>query len=257
MNGAGNLELSLQDNQDLKIIGHRGSKEGFFENTIPAFLASYNCGSYGVELDLQITKDDKVIIYHDYEFHPLKRLIKDINYEEIQAHKFPDGSKVPLLSELFQAFKNKPHLEFNLELKREAKNPDLTKTTTQITSLVLEVIKGAKFENRVYYSSFDVEILRELRKKDPSLILAFLVESEDFQNFKNENYFKEIADELSIEILSVPSSVINIENLNYLRSICKRIVVWTVNDLDDFEKLLRLGIREIITDTPRKFSLKK
>jgi glycerophosphoryl diester phosphodiesterase len=243
--------------EKIKIIGHRGSRGGFIENTLPAFFEAYDCKAYGAELDLQITKDNKVIIYHDYEFHPLKKLIKDLEYQEIQSHHFPDGSKTPLLEELMESFQDKVPFHFTLEVKSETKHPEFTKDKATISKLVLEVVKRYKFENRVLYSSFDVDILRMLRSKDWNASLAFLCEANDFSKFRVSNFFEKIKEELSLDVLSPPSSVINLESLTYLKSICDRIVVWTVNDPKDFKRLVDLGIDEIITDTPRKFSLKK
>ena len=243
--------------KEIKIIGHRGSRGEFTENTLPAFFEAFDCKAYGAELDLQITKDNKVIIYHDYEFHPLKKLIKDLTFDEIRAYPFVDGSLVPSLEELFESFRDKKPFHFTLEVKREFDHPEFTKDVALITELILDVVKKHTFENRVLYSSFDVATLQMLREKDPNASLAFLVESNNFTKFKESNFFEKIKEELSVEVLSPPSSVINFESLKYLKSICDRIVVWTVNDPYDFNRLVDLGIHEIITDTPRKFSLKK
>jgi glycerophosphoryl diester phosphodiesterase len=257
-----NQEINLDSEdrklkKEIKIIGHRGSRGNFIENTLPAFFEAYDCKAFGAELDLQITKDNKVIIYHDYEFSPLKKLIKDLNYEQIRACLFSDGSMVPRLEELFESFQDKKPFHFTLEVKRDLNHPEWTKDVATIVELIIEVVKKHKFENRVLYSSFDVQTLQMLKRKDPNANLAFLCESHDFSKFRVSNFFKQIKEELSLKVLSPPSSVITDDSLKYLRSICDRIIVWTVNDADDFKRLTDLGIDEIITDTPRKFSLKK
>ena len=51
------------------IIGHRGFPAAKKENTLESFQAALNCGADGIELDVQITTDQKLAIYHDFEIY--------------------------------------------------------------------------------------------------------------------------------------------------------------------------------------------
>lgn len=46
---------------------HREASEYAPENTISAFNMALQLGANGIELDLQITKDGKIVIFHDNE----------------------------------------------------------------------------------------------------------------------------------------------------------------------------------------------
>lgn len=91
---------------------HRGfyAEEGFKENTLPAFAAAIKKG-VGIELDVQFSKDKRVVVHHDDDLKRLEKvagLVCDFSYEELQAYQIPvltevldlvDG-QVPLIVEL-------------------------------------------------------------------------------------------------------------------------------------------------------------
>jgi glycerophosphoryl diester phosphodiesterase len=47
------------------IFGHRGSAGTYPENTMLSFIASYQAGADGIELDVQLTKDGELVVIHD------------------------------------------------------------------------------------------------------------------------------------------------------------------------------------------------
>ena len=47
------------------IIAHRGDVTNAPENTIPAFQKSLELGADGIELDVRLTKDEKLVVFHD------------------------------------------------------------------------------------------------------------------------------------------------------------------------------------------------
>jgi glycerophosphoryl diester phosphodiesterase len=53
------------------VLGHRGVTDGSVaENTIDAFAAARDRGANGIETDLQLTKDKKLILFHNhYKYH--------------------------------------------------------------------------------------------------------------------------------------------------------------------------------------------
>ncbi len=48
------------------IIAHRGDSSNFPENTIPAFENALALGSDGIELDVRLTKDQELVVFHDH-----------------------------------------------------------------------------------------------------------------------------------------------------------------------------------------------
>lgn len=89
------------------LYAHRGLHDGNHEipeNSLAAFRRAVESG-YGMELDVQLTKDGRLVVHHDGN---LKRVcgvdrdIRDMTYEELCAVPLPDGSKVPLFQEVLE-----------------------------------------------------------------------------------------------------------------------------------------------------------
>jgi len=66
---------------------HRGlAKKNFKENTLSAFKYSFK-KKYGIETDLQVTKDNQLICFHDFNLRrkfKLNKNVKDINYSDLK-----------------------------------------------------------------------------------------------------------------------------------------------------------------------------
>lgn len=90
-----------------RLYAHRGLHDGnrkVAENSLEAFRLAVQEG-YGIELDVQPTRDGKLVVFHD---DSLKRLcgrdarIRDLTWEELKAHPLPEGSPIPLLSQVLE-----------------------------------------------------------------------------------------------------------------------------------------------------------
>ena len=85
--GFGARNKILINNGDAIIFAHRGVTEFNVENSAEAFIKSEELGFYAIETDINITKDGKLIIFHDQTGKRLLNIdrdIKDINWEEIK-----------------------------------------------------------------------------------------------------------------------------------------------------------------------------
>ena len=117
-------------------IIHRGlAKKKFKENTLPAFKYCFK-KKFGIETDLHTTKDNKIICFHDFNLKKkfkVNKLIKNLNFNEINkiAKKF--GYYVPELKELISIAKNKHYLM--LEIKSAFSKKNLSQLIDQTKKL--------------------------------------------------------------------------------------------------------------------------
>jgi glycerophosphoryl diester phosphodiesterase len=85
--------------QNLQLI-HRGlAKKKFKENTLSAFKYSFK-KKYGIETDLQVTKDNQLICFHDFNLKRKFKLnvnVKDINYPKLKKISNKNKAPIPLL----------------------------------------------------------------------------------------------------------------------------------------------------------------
>lgn len=78
---------------------------GFRKIHFPAFRAAIEAGD-GIELDVHLTKDGQVVVFHDDTFERIcgrRGRVEDTSYEEIQKYRLAETKeRIPLLSEVLQ-----------------------------------------------------------------------------------------------------------------------------------------------------------
>ena len=152
------------------IIAHRGvfNNLNIPENSIKAFKKAlrYN---YPIELDVHLTKDNILVVFHD---HNLKRMtginknIQDLTYDEIKKLNLLDtNEKIPTLKEVLELINNKILLDI------EVKNTKRIKDTCNL--LLKELENYSNYDLK----SFNPRIVRYLKKKNPNLIVGYLIEN--------------------------------------------------------------------------------
>ena len=121
------------------IIAHRGiyDNKKIVENTIPAFKKAITKG-YAIELDLHLSKDNKVIVFHDDTLDRLtdkKGKIESLPLEEINKLKLLNVASIPTLEEVLELVKGKVPLLIELKDSRGF-------TLEREVSRILENYKG-------------------------------------------------------------------------------------------------------------------
>ena len=101
------------------IIAHRGiyDNKKTIENTIGAFIKAIN-KKYAIELDLHLTKDKKIVVFHDDKLERLtneKGYIKDKTLEELKKIKLINGSSIPTFEEVLKLVNGKVPLLIELK----------------------------------------------------------------------------------------------------------------------------------------------
>ena len=95
----------------MKVLAHRGYHALARENTLAAFEAAQRLGVDGIETDVRLSADGKVVILHD-RVTPAGRVVSSLTHREIEADC---GHAVPLLVEILDAM---PSVLWNLEIKQ-------------------------------------------------------------------------------------------------------------------------------------------
>ncbi|MHA1819121.1 MAG: glycerophosphodiester phosphodiesterase [Promethearchaeota archaeon] len=146
-------------------IGHRGNEVYDPENSIPAFKRAIDFGVDMIEMDLQMTKDEKFIIFHDRKLNMKTNgtgSIKEHNLEELTKLKYVYKGKdnvTPLVSidNLLEFYKNLP-LERRPILIMELKG-DMTKET--LRNLIIKLDDLGMLE-KIIFSSFEQTSLKKV-----------------------------------------------------------------------------------------------
>lgn len=142
------------------IIGHRGAPNIAQENTLDSFDKAFQNNVDGIELDVQLTKDNKLAVFHDFHTFSLngrKDLIKDISYDSLQ--RLSTKFKIPTLNNVLEFLP--PNKEIHVEIKSNKINNSI------IVDKVLKCISKKNLNTRSIISSFNPFVLSAIKNKAP------------------------------------------------------------------------------------------
>lgn len=147
------------------LYAHRGlhdNKSDAPENSMPAFQKAVEAG-YGIELDVQLTKDRVPVVFHDFTLDRMCGVsgkVADYTFEELQKlHLLQTEQKIPKFEDFLKLVEGK--VPFILELKVEMKDID-------VCSKVSEMMK--QYKGIYCIESFNPLVLRWYRKYDKGVI---------------------------------------------------------------------------------------
>ena len=215
-----------------RFIAHRGLHKNKIipENSMLAFKAAIE-KNYAIEFDINITKDNQIVVFHDDDLNRLcnkKENIEDVSYDFLKdLNLYESNEKIPLLKELLDQVAGK--IPLIIEIKKH-KNIGL------LENILLEMLK--EYKGEYFICSFEKDILLWLEKNKPKEIRGLIFGSLPIKFKKYEKiaflykYFKSKADFISLEDKLIDSSIYDF---------CKKkeldIVVWTIKDKKSFQNI--------------------
>lgn len=221
------------------IIAHRGfwNFEGGAENSIRSLRAAADLGVYGSEFDVHLTADDIPVVYHDNIIMGTNINIQHVSYNVIKDMVLPNGERLPTLDDFLEAGKILS-IQLILEIKPHA-TPERDKKAAQI---VVDRVKYFDLEDRVDYTTFSLEIGKELIRLLPNSNVGYV--NGDLTPAELKKYgFSTLSYYFGI-IESHP------EYINESRNLGLKTASWTVNDLSIMERLINQGVIFFTTDIP-------
>ncbi|PNR93682.1 glycerophosphodiester phosphodiesterase family protein [Petrotoga sp. 9PWA.NaAc.5.4] len=227
------------------VLGHRGYRAKYVENTIESFKKAIEYGADGIEYDARLTRDEVLVVLHDDTINGIK--LRDINYEELKNIKLKNNQTVPTVEEVIKSLSDNVFL--NLEIKE-----------VQASFLSYNITKRYNALDRTLFSSFQVNALRELRKIDKNVKIGLLVEYETLNSI--EDLHKELKlDSLNLWIDALKEDIESSKNfLKKWKNLGLKTFLWTLNDPEDlhtFESLYDAVITdevELIVKEKRKMN---
>ena len=224
----------------MEVTAHRGASARYPENTMAAFEGAKELGADWIELDVQQSKDGKIIVMHDTNFKRTTGVDAntwELTYEEISkldagsffGSEFA-GEKIPLLSEVVE-FAKENNMKLNIELKPTGHETDFEKN-------VVDVVKAAGIEKDCVITSQVYEVLENVKAYDSSITTVYVMTLA----YGDINKLK-AADHFSVEATNVTPGLISSVHREG-----KQLYVWTVNTRESIIKMAELNVDNIITD---------
>ena len=221
----------IWDEYEKREIAHRGffdNKCEYPENSLPAFQRAVDA-NFGIELDVQMTTDGKLVVFHDGTLHRMcheDKMLTDMSYKECQQYTLKHSHQhIPLFEDVLKIVDGKVPLI--VEIKSEGKPIE----TVEKTCKMLEGYKG------VYVmESFHPGVVRWLKVNKPDIIRGQL--SQDYSNEEGMNWFeKTILTNCMLNWYTKPDFVaydFHCREFTTFKRMCKlyqfKKVCWTIKD---------------------------
>ncbi len=242
----------------LLIVGHRGAKEVVPENTLPAFQFALDAGVDAIELDVHLSKDGELIVMHDATIDRTTDgcgAIRDFTVVELKQfnaaanlgdHGSGDHVSIPTLQEVYDLVEGR--IPINIEIK---KGPDGTRYP-DIEEKLIALVRRNRTIDLTVLSSFDFPTLATVQALAPDILNHAIVARDYFQTPGLETPEQVTADLVarSVHWVAINKHYLTRTLVNQLQTQGIMVHVWVINEDDELQGCVALGVDAITTDRP-------
>ncbi|HEY5981909.1 MAG TPA: glycerophosphodiester phosphodiesterase family protein [Anaerolineales bacterium] len=239
----------LEDLPRPVIFAHRGASKHAPENTLAAFELAAREGSPAIELDAKLTRDGKIIVFHDPTLTRTTNgqgRIADKTAGELReldagSHAGAQfrGEKIPFLDEVFEALGKR--VLINVEMRNYWTPRD------GLADRVCEIVRRHSLEAHVLFSSFYSPNLQRAAQVLPNVPRGLLA-MRGWRGTWARSFSFAFGD---FQALHPHIADLNPQQVQRVHKLRRRVHVWTVNDPSDIRRLAEWRVDGIITDDPK------
>ena len=219
------------------IFAHRGARGWGPDNSLLAFQMARKAGATGIELDVRMTKDGHVVVFHDAKaVLPSGKAVKisKLTLAQMRTLDLGMGQRVPTLEEAIRAIG--PTMRLVVEIKGESPRP------TGIERKVVDIVLRQGAIDRVLISSFNPLALERVKRLEPRIDIGVWIVGDRTTRLALWAF--------KPAVVHPPSSKVNHASLARWRKQGLRVLPSVVNDPDTMRRLATLGVDAILTDRP-------
>lgn len=237
--------------KNIQVIAHRGASAISPENTMIAFKRAIEIGANAIETDVQMTKDNHLVLIHDETLERTtngKGLVKDHTLTELKEldagswfSNIYKNEKIPTIEELFELVKSE-NIWLNLEIKKRYS------LNLKLDKLLIKKINEFGMQDRVVISSFNHYSVYKVKKIDPSLKTGILYGRNIYRPWLYASKLK--ASSLHPNKAFVSNYVVNKAHKQNLK-----VFPYTVDDKEEMISLIDMGVDGLITNVPDRLVL--
>ncbi|WP_428993713.1 glycerophosphodiester phosphodiesterase [Brevibacillus choshinensis] len=231
-------------------IAHRGASGYAPENTMAAFRKAVKMKADYIEIDVQATKDGKLVVIHD---NTVDRTtdgtgkVSSFTLDEIRqldAGSFfgPDfaGERIPTFDEVLDEFRGKTGIL--IELKSPELYPGIEE---QVAAALSERNMDKPANEKIIVQSFNFDSIKTFHELLPAVPVGVLTSNKNDLTDEKLAEFATYAD-----YVNPTQKLVTEELVNRIHDLGMQISVWTVRKPEEVEPLLKAGVDDIITDYP-------
>jgi glycerophosphoryl diester phosphodiesterase len=225
------------------IIAHRGASFLAPENTVASAKLGWELGADAVEIDIHLSKDNRVMVHHD---KTTKRQtgtnlnIKESSSDELRmldAGSFKgeqyEGEKIPFLEEIVPIIPKGKMLVIEI------------KCDSEVIPVMKEIIEASGKKDQIMFISFGWQTIIDTKKAFPGNKCYWLSSVAPDVKLKIKDAAKKGLDGLDLRNTIIDEKVMKQANKLGLEMLC-----WTVDDPQEARRMIALGVQGITTNRP-------
>jgi glycerophosphoryl diester phosphodiesterase len=185
------------------VVGHRGAAGLAPENTLASFARALELGVDGIEMDVMLSADREVVVYHDFRLKPEitrtaegtwlggreRAAVRELNLVELKiydvgrlkrgtaySNRYPvqeavDGESIPTLREVILLLKNRDdeNTQLWIEIKTSPEKPEFSESPEAVVDAVLQILRDEAVVHRALILSFDWRALVYVQRVAPDI----------------------------------------------------------------------------------------
>jgi glycerophosphoryl diester phosphodiesterase len=224
-----------ENHQRILRIGHRGAAGHAPENTIAAIRAGISLGVDFVELDVQRTRDGRLVVMHDKLVDRTTDgtgLVSKMTWDELQLLDAGSGERVPCVEDALAAANG--HAGAILEAK-----------TPGIGPAIHRMVRASAFSGQVIYASFLHEEILEIARIDPLARTMALMECVPVSGAA-------LARDANATLVGLSHDSATPELIAALHDASLEVLLYTVNGPRLIHRAIELGADGVISDYPER-----
>jgi glycerophosphoryl diester phosphodiesterase len=226
------------------IFGHRGGMGLCIENTIKCFKNAIDLG-VGIESDVQLTKDNILICFHNYSINHDSKFydIANLSYKELLKFEFSDHRKIPTILDLYSIVLKNPEIRLSFDVRN-----------FQAAKKLIDLARDYDLLNRVEISDRKLSLLSRLRSYEKRVNLVYTLPENVIKVDENNVNFPRLR-RLAVKAINIRSHRANIHNFRKITENGLACYVWALNYKSRTKRILSLNegskkVAAIYTDYP-------
>ena len=221
-------------------IGHRGAKGYEPENTLVSFQKALNMQVDGIELDVHLSADGELVVIHDETIDRTTNghgFVNQLSLRELKQVRIINEQEIPTLQEVFDLVNQDCFI--NIELK----NYD---TATKVVKLIEKYVSKKNWRyDHFLVSSFDWNALQQVRFLNDKIQIGVLTETD-------LDLALAFAKFIQAKSIHPHFHLLTKENTAKIQEKGIQVFPWTINEIEDIQKIIAFKVNGIITDFPNR-----